>query len=111
VYISVKQDISGLSVAVLIGPYSPVLQLIAEADGLPYLITTAMISNTFIFDSPTTTTTSKSSLLMVPTRQQLTQAIADLVVQMQWKDTAVIYDNDDGMMTVVFIHSKLFASF
>lgn len=71
---------------VLIGPFDEPISLATEALNITYLATTDVSSKNL-----------NSTFQLLPSLEDFSEAILDLVKKYDWKDVSIFFDNNKGM--------------
>lgn len=85
-YIVAVADFNAHSTHVVIGPFDESVSLATEALHITYLATTSF-----------TTTNMNSTFQLLPTLDDFSQAILDLVKTYKWEDVSIFFDDNKGM--------------
>lgn len=88
------------SVSAVVGAFDPAIQLVAEGEGIPYLVTSEHEQHVF--------QDRKYTFFMLPEKEDVNRAVLDVVDAFQWSDSAVIYDSTDGkfLLSIFFFQEN-----
>ena len=75
----------------IIGPFDQNIEMVAESESIPYLITSQHAQQAMGYGEYT--------YFMLPEKDDIHRAILDVVDAFEWKDNAVIYDSTDGKIS------------